>query len=157
WSETINKHIEASVYGVPPFPGVRELLAKAAADCDMIVVSQTPCAALEREWKEHEINGYVQMICGQEMGSKDEHLCGTCLSRYDAARTLMIGDAFGDYKAAKAAKTLFFPILPGKEDESWSRLLSEGYPKFIAGTYAGAYQEGLIKEMDEILPEKAPW
>ena len=157
WSETINKHIEESVYGVPPFPGVRELLAKAQADCDMIVVSQTPCAALEREWKEHGIEGYVQLICGQEMGSKDEHLCGTCRGRYEAANTLMIGDAFGDYKAAKAAQTLFFPILPGQEDASWQRLLNEAYPKFMNGTFAGAYQESLIQEMDWILPEKAPW
>jgi phosphoglycolate phosphatase-like HAD superfamily hydrolase len=157
WSEEINKRIEECVYGVPPFPGVRELLKKAQPDCDMIVVSQTPFAALDREWKEHGIDGYVQMICGQEMGSKDEHLCGTCLGRYETVNTLMIGDAFGDYKAAKASKSLFYPVLPGKEDESWARLLSEAYPKFLAGTFAGAYQESLIKEMDAMLPEKAPW
>jgi len=157
WSEGINTRVGEMVYGVPPFPGVRELLDKAKADCDMIVCSQTPTEALQREWHEHKIDGYVQLICGQEMGGKDEHLCGTCGGRYEPKNTLMIGDAFGDYKAAKAATCLFFPILPGYEDQSWQRLLTEAYPKFIGGTYAGSYQDGLIKEMDAILPETAPW
>ncbi|HYG77742.1 MAG TPA: HAD hydrolase-like protein [Planctomycetota bacterium] len=157
WSEMINTRVTEMVYGVPPFPGVRELLEKAKPDCDMLVCSQTPTEALQREWHEHSIDGYVQLICGQEMGSKEEHLCGTCRGRYEAANTLMVGDAFGDYKAAKAAGALFFPILPGNEEQSWQRLLTEAYPRFIAGKYAGDYQDGLIKEMDQILPEKAPW
>jgi phosphoglycolate phosphatase-like HAD superfamily hydrolase len=157
WSEDINKRVNEMVYGVPPFPGVRELLEKAGKDCDMIVVSQTPCEALNREWEEHHIKSHVQLICGQEMGSKDQSLNATCVGRYEANRTLVIGDAPGDHKAAQLTGALFFPILPGLEESSWQQLLNEGYSKFINGTFAGAYQEKLMSNFNAILPEKAPW
>ena len=40
----------------------------------MLVCSQTPNAALEAEWDEHDIAKYVRAICGQEIGSKKESL-----------------------------------------------------------------------------------
>ncbi|HEY3325480.1 MAG TPA: HAD hydrolase-like protein [Planctomycetota bacterium] len=157
WSEAINARVEEMVYGVPPFPGVREFLEAVHRDCDMIVVSATPTEALNREWREHEIEKYVHLICGQELGSKEEHLRGTCAGRYAAANILVVGDAFGDYRAARANGALFFPILPGNEEASWARLLKEAWPRLTAGTYAGEYQEALIREMDRILPEKPPF
>jgi len=157
WSEGINEHVGKMVYGVPPFPGVRELLNKAKSECDMIVVSQTPTEALNREWHEHELTGFVQCICGQEMGSKDEHLRRTAVGHYDPSQMLVVGDAYGDYKAAQSAKALFFPILPGHEEESWKRLVEEGYGRFTSGTFAGNYQQSLMIEMERILPETPPW
>ena len=123
----------------------------------MIVVSQTPHDALQREWTEHGIDGFVSAICGQEQGSKEGHLAATCADRYPPERTLMVGDAPGDLKAARSAHTLFFPIIPGHEEQSWERFHREGYARFINGTFAGAYQDELIAEMDKALPEKAPW
>ncbi len=69
----------------------------------------------------------------------------------------MIGDALGDYQAAKIAHALFFPILPGREETSWRRLFEEAYPRFLAGAYRGAYQNSLVAEMERALPEKPPW
>ena len=45
---------------------------------DLIIVSQTPLEALEREWKEHNLEKYVNVIAGQEHGTKTEHIasCG---------------------------------------------------------------------------------
>ena len=45
----------------------------------------------------------------------------------------------------------FYPILVGKEKTSWERLVSEALPRFLAGTFAGAYQEQLLAEQREIL------
>ena len=157
WSKKVNEHIAAMVYGVPPFPFVRETLTRAQDECDMLVVSQTPCEALQREWEEHNLHGHVAMICGQEHGSKEEHLLATCRRTHPPLHSLMVGDAPGDLKAARAVGTLFYPIIPGREAESWERFYNEGYAKFIDGSFAGAYQAALIAEMDRALPAVPPW
>ena len=56
WSRAVNQAIEEIVSGVPPFPLVRETLAKLSDMADVIVISQTPLAALEREWSEHALS-----------------------------------------------------------------------------------------------------
>ena len=157
WSELVNARITEMVYGVPPFPLVRESLLRARADCDILVVSQTPAAALRREWEEHNINSFAQCICGQEMGSKEQHLAATCVGKYAHDHTLMIGDAPGDLKAARSADALFFPIIPNHEVESWQRFSSEGYSHFMKGQFRGAYQNALLAEFEKALPSKAPW
>jgi phosphoglycolate phosphatase-like HAD superfamily hydrolase len=143
------------VRGVPPFPFVRESLERFAARADMIVCSQTPTAALEAEWHEHEIKPFVVAICGQEVGSKKESLAAA--KKYPPNHTLMIGDAPGDYKAASANNCLFFPINPGAEEASWRRLFEEGIDRFFDGSFAGAYQERLLAEFEAFLPERPPW
>jgi phosphoglycolate phosphatase-like HAD superfamily hydrolase len=155
WSIAVNKMISDMVRDVPPFPHVRECLEKFAERADMIVCSQTPNAALEAEWKEHDIVKYVVAICGQEIGSKKESLANAKL--YPPNHTLMLGDAPGDYKAAIANNCLFFPINPGSEEASWRRLRDEGIPRFFEGTFAGEYQKELLDEFDTYLPEKPPW
>ena len=69
----------------------------------------------------------------------------------------MIGDAPGDFRAAKENSALFFPIIPGHEEESWKQFFHEALDKFFTGTYAGAYETELIKRFDQYLPEKPPW
>ena len=69
----------------------------------------------------------------------------------------MIGDAPGDLKAAETNGVLFYPVIPGIEEESWTKLRDEGLEKFFAGTYAGSYQDKLLADFDAALPEKAPW
>ncbi|HBT21747.1 MAG TPA: haloacid dehalogenase, partial [Verrucomicrobiales bacterium] len=63
----------------------------------------------EREWAEHDISKFVEIIAGQEMGTKTEHLKFAAVDNYAAEKILMIGDAPGDHKAAKANGVLFFP------------------------------------------------
>ena len=69
----------------------------------------------------------------------------------------MIGDAPGDLKAAKANDALFYPINPGGEIQSWKRLLDEAFDKFINNQYAGRYEENLIAEFHNFLPDTPPW
>ncbi len=157
WSEAINATVADMVYGVPPFPYVVESLDKARKRADMMVVSQTPLEALTREWEEHGIDGYVRVIAGQERGTKTEHLKYAAGSKYPSEKILMIGDAYGDYKAAQGVNALFFPILPGKEEESWKRFYEEGLDRFFEGRFAGSYQEELMRELAEALPDTPPW
>lgn len=155
WSKAVNESITAMVRGVPPFPLVRESLQKLAEKADCMVVSATPQEALEREWQEHELAQYVVTICGQEAGTKKEHLAVS--AKYAAGHTLMIGDAPGDYKAAVANQALFYPINPGAEEASWRRFYEEGVDRFLSGTFAGEYEQSLLAEFDSFLPAKPPW
>jgi len=157
WSKDVNKIISEIVYDIPPFPFVKESLDKMLTKADMIVVSQTPVEALTREWQEHSIDKYVRLIAGQEYGTKGEHLKYAAKGKYPDNKVLMIGDAPGDYSAAKSNGVLFYPVNPGHEDSSWERFYREALDKFINGTYAGAYEEKLIKEFDSYLPENPPW
>lgn len=157
WSKRVNASVADIVLGVPPFPFVRECLEKALDKADMIVVSATPGEALEREWTEHDLARYVSVIAGQEMGKKAEHLKMAAIGRYDLDKILMVGDAPGDLKAARANDVLFYPIMPGHEDESWKLLLSEAMDKFFAGAYKGTYEDSLVARFLESLPSTPHW
>lgn len=155
WSVAVNETVKGMVRGVPPFPYVRESLTKLMGQADMLVVSATPNEALEAEWTEHEIAKFVTAICGQEAGNKKETL--TNAAKYEPNHALMIGDAPGDYNAAKANDCLFFPINPGDEENSWKRFYDEGIDKFLNLEFAGDYQKALLDEFDRYLPERPSW
>ena len=157
WSLEVNRRIEEMVFGIPPFPGVREVLAAGAGKADMIVVSQTPLEALEREWEEAGIRPCVGMIAGQEHGTKTEHLRYAAKDKYAVGRILMVGDAPGDRKAADANGALFFPIIPGREEQSWAELVNVGLKRFFDGSFGGKYQEQLVQEFEEALPTEPHW
>jgi phosphoglycolate phosphatase-like HAD superfamily hydrolase len=157
WSKAVNKSVEDMVRGVPPFPFVRESLAKLAGFADIMCVSATPGEALKREWAEHDIARYAAVIAGQEMGSKSDHLRLAAQGKYPAENTLMVGDAPGDLKAARSIGALFFPINPGREDESWEFFHKEALGVFKAGKYAGDYEKRLIERFDALLPSPPPW
>lgn len=157
WSERVDWAVREIVKGVPPFPFLRESLQKLQGKADIVVVSTTPEETIIREWTEHDIARYVALIAGQEMGAKDQLLQAVTQGRYQENRVLMIGDAPGDLKAAKAINALFYPINPGEEDDSWKKFHNKALDRFLRGQYAGAYEKKLIEEFDRRLPEKPPW
>ena len=64
----------------------------------------------------------------------------------------MIGDAPGDYRAAKANQCLFFPINPGREEASWQRLFEEGIEKAsLERPFAGEYQTEAARGVRQLL------
>ena len=157
WSRHVNESIARIVKEIPPFPFVRKSLQKMQAYADVWVVSATPSEALKREWQEHDIAQYAQIIAGQEMGTKKEHLSYAGSGKYRSDHMLMIGDAPGDMNAAKANNILFYPINPGSEAQSWQKFYEESFDKFLQNEYAGGYEQRLIEEFDMCLPESPPW
>lgn len=155
WSQGVNRAIDETVRHVPPFPFVRESLKRLTGTSDRVVCSATPSAALKKEWAEHKIDRYVSEICGQEQGTKKELLVQA--KKYPPQHALMVGDALGDYAAAQANDCLFFPINPGAEDASWEQLFHEGIDRFLTGRFAGEYQESLLNQFRQYLPEKPTW
>ncbi|MFQ6067693.1 MAG: HAD family hydrolase [bacterium] len=157
WSKSVNSIIAKKIKHIPPFKWVRESLALASKKANLVVVSQTPYEALDREWKEHNLDGCVDAIAGQEMGKKEDHIGIAAQKRYSPEKKLMIGDAPGDKKAADTTGALFYPIIPGRETQSWKKLSEEALPKFFKGAFAGDYQAHLITEFNRALPAEPPW
>ncbi|QWW19998.1 hypothetical protein I6B53_02480 [Schaalia sp. 19OD2882] len=157
WGHGVNELIAWMVRGCAPFPGVREAMEAMQTDVDCMTVSATPGEALAREWGEHDLAKYVKVIAGQEMGSKAEHLRLAAKGKYEDDHILLIGDAPGDRDAAFGEGVLFYPINPGGEAASWKRFREEALPRFLAGTYRGAYQDALVTEFEALLPADPPW
>ena len=115
-------------------------------EADVAVVSSANPEAVREEWQRFGLLPHVDLLCTQELGSK-----AYCISRlrekgYDGI--LMCGDAPGDRQAAERNGVLFYPILVNREAESWQALMDEGLPRFLEGTYAGAYQQRLNDAFD---------
>jgi phosphoglycolate phosphatase-like HAD superfamily hydrolase len=157
WSLQVNRQIEAISEPMPPFKGVAESLARISGHSDAIVVSQTPCEALDREWAAAGLDQQVLYIAGQEHGTKTEHLRLATEGKYTSRRVLMIGDAPGDCVAARDNGVLFYPINPSQEEQSWERFHREAYNRFLAGTYAGVYEDELVAAFDSMLPAEPDW
>ena len=157
WSHAVNAAVADIVFGVPAFPNVSAALTKANEEADCMVISQTPIEALNREWEETGLRGFVGLIAGQEIGTKTQHLAMAAKEKFAPENILMIGDAPGDQQAAEANGAQIFPILPGDEEASWARLGREGLERFFGGTFAGDFQQALLQEFDACLPESPSW
>ncbi len=157
WTEAVNKDITEWLRNVPPFPHAKSAIEQMSLLSDLIIVSQTPLEALDREWEEHDLKKYVRVVAGQEYGTKTEHIALAAKGKYPDNKILMIGDALGDLEAAKNNSVLFYPIIPGKEDNAWERFINEGLGKFTKGKFAGLYEESLLKDFRKSLPEIPPW
>ncbi|HTY00401.1 MAG TPA: HAD family hydrolase [Bacteroidota bacterium] len=157
WSRAVNVSIEWMVKGLPPFPAAKGSLEKISGRADTMVVSATPAEALRREWEEHGIDKYVGVIAGQELGKKEEQLGLTAQGKYKTGNILMVGDALGDLKAAQAVHARFYPIVPGREDESWERFRDDVVDRFLRDAYPQEEEDQLCREFSKALPSVPPW
>ncbi len=157
WGDAVNASIADMVRGCPPFPNVRESLHAMAGQVDCMVVSATPLEALQREWTEHGLTPYMKVVAGQEMGTKAQHIEFAAKGKYPDDHILLIGDAPGDRDSAESTGVLYYPINPGHEAASWARFREEALGRFLAGTYAGRYQQDLVTEFEALLPAHPPW
>ena len=142
WSIATNKAITAlPEEEVGPYEGVRDALRLAHEKADVVVVSSANPGAVVAEWTRFGLIEDVDLLCTQDMGSK-AYCIGRLLEKgYDPLHILMCGDAPGDDAAAKTNGVLCFPILTGREKESWQLFRDEALDRFLEGTYEGAYQE----------------
>ena len=151
WSRALSHDIDTRMEPVPPFAWARRSLERMAQSSDLVVISQTPEAAIRREWRHHGIDHLVSGIAGQEQGSKARQLAQANGERYPAGRMLMIGDAPGDHRAAVESGAIFFPILPGAEETSWRHFHDEVYPRFLAGIIAPGEAEAWLRPFQALL------
>ncbi|TET08766.1 MAG: HAD family hydrolase [Candidatus Atribacteria bacterium] len=157
WSEAVNRmfpHISAKI---PPFDKVKECLELIAQHADILIVSKTPYADLANYWEAQEIARYVQIIAGQEMGSKGHHIeIAKKKGKYEDDQVLMIGDGGGDLKAVKVNNGLFYPTPPGQEQEAWNNF-PEAFQRFIKKEYKGEYEDKLLDQFKKSLLTSPSW
>jgi phosphoglycolate phosphatase-like HAD superfamily hydrolase len=157
WSREIDVTFLRQAGQVTVFPMVVECFQIMSMCADITVISQTPEKIVRCEWNEKGLTQYTRAITGQEAGTKTEGLKKAVSGKYQTDRCLMIGDAWGDFTAAREADVLFYPIIPGKEILSWRRFHDEAFTLFITGRYAGHYEKKLIHEFDAVLSETPAW
>jgi len=157
WSEAVNRmfpHISAKI---PPFDKVKECLELIAQYANILIVSKTPYTDLANYWEAQGIAKYVQIIAGQEMGSKGHHIeVAKKVSQYEDDQVLMIGDGGGDLKAVKANNGLFYPTHPGQELEAWNNF-PQTFQQFIKREYKGEFEDKLLGQFKKSLLTSPPW
>lgn len=156
WSYDINRRVAKMVHDVPPFPFVRESLERLSKIADIVIVSATPREALLKEWHEHRLNQYVALLGAQEDGSKKE-IIAHIKSHYDPNKSIMIGDAPGDYEASSANGILFYPICPNDEENSWQEFYNTVIDLFEGEVYADDEMKKRLNYFDKCLPSTPPW
>ena len=157
WSHEVDANIAHIVRGVTPFPGVREAFKRFMAYADIVIVSATPHEAIVREWGEHDLLQYVTEVAGQELGTKAECIRKANSGHYAPNHILMIGDAPGDYAAAKENGVLYYPIVPGDEVASWEKATNEIAQLLHDEAYEGVNMEGALERFNKVLLEEPEW
>ncbi|MDO9555916.1 MAG: HAD family hydrolase [Atribacterota bacterium] len=157
WSEAVNRmfpHISAKI---PPFDKVKECLELMTQYADILIVSKTPYTDLANYWEAQGIAKCVQIIAGQEMGSKGHHIeVAKKVSQYEDDQVLMIGDGGGDLKAVKINKGLFYPTPPGQEQEAWDNF-PDAFQRFMKREYKGKFEDKLLEAFNKALLTSPPW
>jgi hypothetical protein len=73
----------------------------------------------------------------------------------EGPRVLVVGDTMAALEAARRSRLSFFPIVPGREEESWARLAETGFPRFLRGERAPS--RGLLASFLSAFSSNPPW
>ena len=130
---------------------MKEALASLKGRADLVVVSSANLQAVMDEWEKEGILEYMDLVLTQNDGSKAFCIQELLKKGYALDQAMMVGDAPGDYDAAKKNGVCFFPILVKKEAQSWSQLRQEAADRFLSGSYRGEYEEAQIKSFKDNL------
>ncbi|WP_404331690.1 HAD family hydrolase [Mesobacillus maritimus] len=151
WSHAVNRSIEEMAGDDRPFEGAKEGLEAAKEVANVAIVSSANGAAVLDEWTRHELSVHVDVMLGQEAGTKAYCIEQLKTFGFDNTHVLMVGDAPGDLDAAQKNGVFYYPILVGKERFSWDRFREEALGKFMDGSFEGEYQQKLINEFNDNL------
>ncbi|MFD0965662.1 HAD family hydrolase [Seminibacterium arietis] len=151
WSEKVNIGIKTLREHDAPFNNVLRSMAIIKQFADIAVVSSANNEAIIDEWTRHGLLPFVDLVFGQDQGTK-----AFCLNHlreygYQSKNILMVGDSPGDLDSAQQAQTNFFPILCKKEDESWDQLVLEALGKLVYQDFNEEYQQQLITKFNKNL------
>lgn len=151
WSELVNQSMNmVSDSRTQPFDGAQEALELVKEYADVAIVSAANGREIKREWENHEIFHYADLLVSQESGSKKKCLKELVDKGYGADKVIMLGDAPLDLEAAKDAGVHFYPILAYQERESWEDF-RKVFKEFLAGDYTPQVQEAKIKAFEKNL------
>ncbi len=142
WSIRVNEKIREITFDEKqPFEAAREALAFANRYGDIAIVSSANREAVIEEWQKYDLLEHVDIIMTQDVGSKRDCIEMLISKGYKKEHVLMVGDAPGDFEAAKVNDVQFFPILVGREKESWMEFKTSAVRKLNEEMYCGSYQK----------------
>ena len=137
WSRQVNQAVAALDWKDKQFfTGVREGLEIAREFADIAVISSADQDAVEAEWQHGGMLGMVNIFMCQEAGNKAVSIAHLRKKGYAPGGVLMIGDAPADRAAAELNGIYFYPICPGKEEESW-----QAFPQAANQLCSGSYRQ----------------
>lgn len=145
WSEQVNQAVANLPWTKKQFfEGVDECLSAITDMADIAVVSSANQNAVTAEWQHGGLSHHADIFLCQEAGSKARCIAQLKEKGYHESRMLMIGDAPGDRASAEVNGIAFYPILAGREKESW-RALPKAAQLFFKGEYQ-PLERRLLKE-----------
>ncbi|MCM8816719.1 MAG: HAD family hydrolase [Candidatus Omnitrophica bacterium] len=157
WSRAVNELLPQMNKLFVPFKNVKESLQFIKENADICVVSQTPYNDLYEYWEFYGILGFLNTICSQETGNKtDQVKILKETGGYCEQNILVIGDSYTDLQAAKTNNASFYPIIPGREEESWEKF-PEIFRLFLSGNYSKHMQTEYINEFSKTLSSIPAW
>lgn len=151
WSEQVNAGIKQLKGQDHPFDQVQQHLAFIRQFADVAVVSAANNEAIMDEWTRHNLLPHVDVVFGQEQGSKAACLNQLKQAGFAGHQILMVGDSPGDLHAAELAGTHFFPILCRHEQHSWHELVLTALGKLVNQDFDAHYQQQLIAKFQQNL------
>ncbi|MGX7350033.1 HAD family hydrolase [Dolosicoccus paucivorans] len=146
WSYRVNDAIQHNEEDDEYFPGAKSGLAALAETGLVYVVSSANKEAVLDEWKRHDLMQYVDDLYCQDRGQKADVIKLLLKQISDRKHVIMIGDSPGDLEAAEANGVHFYPILVGKEKESWNYLVETVLKDFTNEVFDDEEQQELIDQ-----------
>lgn len=143
WSQESDRIFAERMKALEPFSSVKAALSELSPYAELVLISSASKALMEQDLKRVGLDTLFTEVLGQENGSKTEQLKKCMASKYTSEQLLMIGDAMGDCQAVREAGGRFYPIMPGKEEDSWQRFIKEGIPMLLSGSYSALEKEVL--------------
>ncbi|MFU2205528.1 HAD family hydrolase [Streptococcus pluranimalium] len=122
WSNEVNRQIKAYEGDALAFSGALSGLEKLHELGKVYVVSSANKEAVEEEWIGQGLINHIDDLYCQDRGKKEDVIAALIKVGYRPENILMIGDSPGDLAAAEQNHVAFYPILVGKEAESWQYL-----------------------------------
>jgi len=151
WSREVNRL--SGELEMKPFYLAKEALMAAHEVADLAIVSGASYGAVVDEWTRHSLIEHTDLIMAQNSGSKTACIKTMLDKGYSPDQVLMCGDSPGDLRAAEECGVHFFPILVGRESESWREFTETALPLLISGSYGDMYALEKKNEFLENLKE----
>lgn len=150
WSYEVNKLI-AELPMSSAFAHVEETFNHIKKQAEIAVVSSANKEAIVSEWEHNHLLEKVDSVFSQNEGTKKD--CIELMTQKEIGKNqiLMVGDAPGDWEAASANGVWFYPILAGKENESWNELNKVYLDLFFKGQFDKELQTKLLQKMNNNL------
>ena len=151
WSSEADEVFQREVESLMPFPMVKKCLEKACGAADIAVISSASTKSLESDWKKDGLLDCVTQVYGQEFGNKKAQLKAAAEGRYENSCKLMLGDAKGDLEAAQSAGAWFYPMIPGREPESWQLFYDKYLDLYLDGKFSDDIQNELLEKFNSAI------